>query len=169
MKCEKCGSEKIKQINGLTDKVEHFCLECGTVQKGSQAELKTCNTCKYRKQAGEYQPQESRCFSCTDFDKWQLGTFASKKIDKAEMHRQITTDMSDIYRAKNKDYGDSFAKSIESHGLIAAVVRLEDKMNRIASLVKSGKAEVKTETIEDTLVDLANYAVMTVIEMRLKK
>lgn len=76
----------------------------------------------------------------------------------------ITTDMAKTYAAKNHDYGNSFGESLDEFGLVAAVVRMGDKMNRIKSLIKK-KAEVKDESIQDTLLDLANYAIMTVMWM----
>ena len=38
-------------------------------------------------------------------------------------------------------------------------------MNRIISLAVSHEAQVKDEKIEDTLLDMANYAIMTLIEL----
>ena len=188
MKCEKCGSEKLDQINGLTGNVERFCLACGAVQTSTnkQPETKlfrgfvTCPDCKWvlvdegcnterdseicQKNCGLRVPESTNSLEAED-----LYAIAKPTVSKYEKHRQITTQMSEIYKAKNQDYGNSFGKSVQAHGLIAAVVRLEDKMNRIASLVKSGNAEVKTESLQDTLIDMANYAIMTVIEMGNKK
>lgn len=76
----------------------------------------------------------------------------------------ITTDMAKTYAAKNHDYGDSFDESLNEFGLVAAVVRIGDKMNRIKSLIKK-EAEVKDESIRDTLLDMANYCIMTVMWM----
>lgn len=87
-------------------------------------------------------------------------------MDKAERHLEICRGLNTIYKAKNKDYGDSFGKSYKEYGLTMACIRLEDKLNRLKSLNKNGQAEVKDESIEDTLKDLANYAIMTVIEMK---
>ena len=50
-------------------------------------------------------------------------------------------------------------------GIVAAVVRMSDKMERVKTLSKGEKAEVTDEKIRDTLVDLANYAIMTVMEL----
>lgn len=83
-----------------------------------------------------------------------------------DIHRKIVTELTKTYEKKNKDYGDSFGKSIEKHGLIASVVRMEDKLNRFANLISKDTKEVEDESLEDTLLDLANYAIMTVIEMR---
>lgn len=45
------------------------------------------------------------------------------------------------------------------------LIRLEDKLNRARVLMLGKSAEVKGESIRDTLIDLANYAIMTIIEM----
>lgn len=82
--------------------------------------------------------------------------------DKVQSFMDITTNMAKTYAAKNHDYGNSFEQSCDKFGIIASVVRLGDKMNRIESLVNK-KAEVKDESIKDTLLDLANYAIMTVM------
>lgn len=74
----------------------------------------------------------------------------------------ITMDMAKTYEAKNHDYGNSFEQSLDKFGLVASVVRLGDKMNRVESLTKK-KAQVKDESIKDTLLDMANYAIMTVM------
>jgi hypothetical protein len=74
----------------------------------------------------------------------------------------ITTNMAKTYAAKNHDYGNSFEQSCNKFGIIAAIVRMGDKMNRLESLAVK-KAEVKNESIKDTLLDLANYAIMTVM------
>lgn len=90
---------------------------------------------------------------------------------KSEMFNHITAQMSKTYEAKNHDYGNAFGKSIEEFGLVAAVVRMNDKMERIKSLAKmcSEAQRVKDESIKDTLLDLANYAVMTLVELETKK
>lgn len=85
--------------------------------------------------------------------------------DKIERLENLMAEMLEIYKAKNKDYGDSFSESFEEFGLIAPVVRMNDKMNRIKSLSKKGGRQVKDESLRDSLMDLANYALMTVVEL----
>lgn len=68
--------------------------------------------------------------------------------------------MIQLYAKKNHDYGNSFEKGMEVIGMPYGVGRLYDKMNRIITLSKV-KAEVNDESIQDTLLDLACYAVMT--------
>ena len=84
--------------------------------------------------------------------------------DNVEQFISITQNMAKTYAAKNHDYGNSFEQSLDEFGLVASVVRLGDKMNRIKSLVKK-EAQVKDESIKDTLLDMANYAIMTVMWM----
>lgn len=74
----------------------------------------------------------------------------------------ITQKMHETYLKKNHDYGNSFDKSLDKFGLVASTVRLGDKMNRIESLT-SKAALVNDESLRDTLIDLANYAIMTVM------
>ena len=69
-------------------------------------------------------------------------------------------DMVKLYARKNHDYGNSFDKGMDNIGMAYGIGRLYDKMNRIITLSKV-KAEVKDESIADTLIDLACYAVMT--------
>ena len=83
--------------------------------------------------------------------------------NKVRHHASICEDLNEIYARKNHDYGDSFGKGYAEYGMVMAVIRLEDKLNRLKSLIKA-EALVKDESINDTLMDLANYAIMTVIE-----
>lgn len=79
----------------------------------------------------------------------------------------ILTQMLSTYKSKNADYGNSFDKTLNEFGLVASVVRLTDKMERIKSLIKSD-AKVLDEKIDDTLLDMANYAVLTLLWLRNK-
>lgn len=78
--------------------------------------------------------------------------------------KEIAKGMIETFIRKNHDYGNSFDKSLDKFGLVASIVRMGDKMNRIESLIYTS-AKVKDESIRDTLLDLANYAVMTVMWM----
>lgn len=76
--------------------------------------------------------------------------------------KEICKSMIETYVKKNADYGNSFDKSLDKFGIVAATVRIGDKMNRIESLTTK-KAQVTDESIRDTLMDMANYCVMTVM------
>lgn len=91
-------------------------------------------------------------------------------MNKIEQHKQICENLNKIYEKKNHDYGDSFGIGFKEYGLTMPAIRLEDKLNRFKKLgLNNLEAQVNDESIEDTLLDLANYAIMTVIEMRDKK
>ena len=92
------------------------------------------------------------------------------RFNQYDEHEKITAQMSKVYKAKNADYGDSFHKSHVKHGSIAALVRMDDKLQRVQNLLLTNNLmNVKDETVEDTLLDLANYSVMLIVELRREK
>lgn len=88
-------------------------------------------------------------------------------INKIEMHKNLCEELNDVYKRKNHDYGDSFGETFDKLGIISAVTRISDKYNRLVSLCTKSEEErkVKDESITDTLLDMANYCMMTVIEL----
>lgn len=88
---------------------------------------------------------------------------------KVTMHKEICDKLNETYEKKNNDYGDSFAK-VRAIVPDAIMVRIYDKVNRLETLLKKeNKQLVNDESIEDTLIDLANYCIMEVIERNLDK
>lgn len=81
----------------------------------------------------------------------------------------ITEEMNALYERKNHDYGNSFSETFRKLGIISAATRMLDKMNRIVSLVTKDQQKVNDESLRDTLIDIANYAVMTIMEIDKKK
>lgn len=77
--------------------------------------------------------------------------------------------MKDLYLKKNHDYGDSVSKTFDEYGLVSFLVRMDDKMNRIKTLNKIQDTAVIGEKIEDTLLDLANYAILALTEIEFRK
>lgn len=86
-------------------------------------------------------------------------------MTNVEHHRIILNELSELYARKNHDYGDSFHQSYIEDGLAMARIRLGDKMARFKTLTREGGREVQDESIRDTLLDLANYAIMTLMEL----
>ncbi|WP_434302710.1 nucleotide modification associated domain-containing protein [Clostridium botulinum] len=84
-------------------------------------------------------------------------------LKKYETHQGICDELNKIYKAKNHDYGDSFGETYKKLGIISAVTRITDKVNRLQSLCT--KDSLVDESIKDTLMDLANYSIMTLIEL----
>jgi DNA-directed RNA polymerase delta subunit len=83
---------------------------------------------------------------------------------KANEFRSIVNKMADLYEKKNSNYGDSFGQLYKELGPTAGLVPLWNKLHRATSLIKGD--ENHFESIEDTLKDLACYAIMNLIEMK---
>jgi hypothetical protein len=93
-----------------------------------------------------------------------------KLNDNEKAFKSIVDSMFTTYQKKNADYGDSFTKLFQKFGMQSVLIRLMDKYNRLESLSAPGKnAKVNDESLEDTLLDLANYAILTVMELRKNK
>ena len=90
----------------------------------------------------------------------------NKKITpKEDIHQEICKQMHNTYRRKNHDYGDSFA-TLRQEYPNAILIRLGDKYNRLKALMSGEAAQVKDESIDDTLLDLANYCILELVERR---
>lgn len=81
----------------------------------------------------------------------------------------ILKEMEILHNKKNADYGNAWSIEFKEFGPIIGVIRLYEKVSRLKSLIKREKAEVADESFEDTLIDIANYAVMTLEEIRKNK
>lgn len=75
--------------------------------------------------------------------------------------KKYTDNLADVLEAKNKAYGNSFAKSIDTYGLSVIGVRLSDKYNRIEHLISNGELKENDESLKDTLLDMAGYAILS--------
>lgn len=85
-------------------------------------------------------------------------------MNRIEMHQTICSQLHELYAAKNSDYGNSFA-TVRMEFPNAILIRLSDKLNRLKSLLADENSkEVNFESIEDTLADIANYAMMELVE-----
>lgn len=85
--------------------------------------------------------------------------------EKECIHWTICRDLHDTYKAKNADYGDSFAMVREKYPN-AILIRLNDKLNRLETLMNGVEQHVNDESVDDTLLDLANYCIMELVERR---
>lgn len=77
-------------------------------------------------------------------------------------HKKMCDKARDLMAVKNLDYGgqvDPF-KNFRRHGLIGISVRISDKLARLDSFIEKGVLHVKDESVQDTLLDLLNYAVL---------
>lgn len=81
--------------------------------------------------------------------------------------KEIAIDVVDLVEKKNKDYGNSFDKTLEEYGDTAYFLRIEDKLSRLKSLSKKDAAVVD-ESIEDTLKDIVGYTLLMINNKRNK-
>ena len=80
-------------------------------------------------------------------------------VDRVEQLKNIQTQALELFKRKNADYADAFAK----YGIVGVLMRIEDKIQRCLSISKSGIQLVNDEALEDTLLDLHNYAAMALM------
>ena len=86
-------------------------------------------------------------------------------MSRVEQLESIQTTARELFKKKNADYGDAFAE----FGLIGVLVRIEDKIKRSLSISKSNIQLIDDEKLEDTLLDLHNYAAMALMLMQEEK
>lgn len=82
-----------------------------------------------------------------------------RQPDRVQQLKALQKESLALFTKKNADYGDAFAQ----FGLVGVLVRMEDKIKRSISIGQRGIHLVETESLRDTLVDLANYAAMAVL------
>jgi len=80
-------------------------------------------------------------------------------MDRIEKMKEIQSNALELFRKKNIDYDDAFAK----YGVIGVLMRIEDKIQRSISITKNNVNLVNDEGIRDTLLDLHNYAAMALM------
>lgn len=88
-------------------------------------------------------------------------------LNKVQKHKEICEELTEIYKRKNHDYGDSYALLRQEYPN-SILIRIFDKYQRLKTLkLSNDEAEVKDESIKDTLKDLINYCIMELIEMKM--
>lgn len=94
------------------------------------------------------------------------------------LHKEACTKMHDIMKQKNHDYSGSIDpfinfKSVEALGICSTeqgfMTRMMDKVCRITNFMQSGELHVKDESVEDTLMDLANYSLLLMLYIKMNK
>ena len=90
--------------------------------------------------------------------------FTKKSTGDADAFRDITNGMYDTFKAKNHDYGNSFSELFAECGMTYAYGHMAEKLKRVKSLM-SDEAKVNGESMRDSLLDLANYAILTIMEL----
>ena len=83
----------------------------------------------------------------------------SYNMNRINQMNEIQQTAMELFKKKNIDYGDAFAK----YGVIGVLMRIEDKIQRSLSITKNGVNLINDEGIKDTLLDLHNYAAMALM------
>ena len=122
-----------------------------------------------------FKPELAACVDIVDLAMYSIfsdfkETPIKKESDKSDADRfkEITDKMCDIYKQKNSDYGNSFSKLFKKCGMTYAYGHLAEKIERIDSL-SNNDAKVQGESMIDSLYDLANYSILTIMEIEKRK
>ena len=122
-----------------------------------------------------FKPELAACVDIVDLAMYSIfSDFKETPIKKesektdADRFKEITDKMCDIYKQKNSDYGSSFSKLFKKCGMTYAYGHLAEKIERIDSL-SNNEAKVQGESMIDSLYDLANYSILTIMEIEKRK
>ena len=96
----------------------------------------------------------------------ELSYRTNNDVITLQVFENILKKMTEVYKRKNADYGDSFHESFKEYGFTMTKIRIEDKIRRLNSLVvEKQESQVNDESVNDTLLDLANYCVLSIMEL----
>lgn len=90
-------------------------------------------------------------------------------INKILLHETICKELNETYKKKNADYGDSVGELYAKLGDITLLTRISDKYNRLMNLLDPKKeGEVNYESVDDTILDMANYCIIWLMERMIR-
>ena len=96
------------------------------------------------------------------------GSYSVKEQSDEEIYGSLLDKLFTTYKAKDADYGSSFAEMFDELGIDYAYGKLREKMNRIKTL-RNQPNMVENESLEDALLDTAGYAILTLVELKKRK
>ena len=111
-------------------------------------------------EAREQQRNMSPCMSPFDYS-------GPKFTDDELRFRDITEKMRETFLKKNHDYGNSFHETWDEFGdkgIITALTQISHKYHRLMN-IGLGTKPLVDESIDDTLLDMANYCILTIMEL----
>lgn len=92
-----------------------------------------------------------------------------KTIPKRRIYyKDILDKLYETYKAKDQDYGSAFSEMFDELGIDYAYGKLREKMNRI-KVLRNKPNMVENEGLEDALIDMAGYAILTLVELKKRK
>ena len=153
----------IEKHPSMTEKIKKFSETCQKVAEECNGNKKeyTAPTCEVVNDAMKFIKLN--------------GGIGEKSVDEGQefvpgWFDGILDELKVLHAKKNSDYGNAAHESFKEFGLISYVIRLNDKMKRLKSLTKPGaEQQVADEKIEDTLMDLAAYAIMAIESLRIER
>lgn len=84
--------------------------------------------------------------------------------EEIKAFKAMTEKMYETFKNKRHDYGQSTTELFNEFGPITMYIKMYDKMSRFKNLMNNLNNYVEDESIIDTLLDLANYALITILE-----
>ena len=78
----------------------------------------------------------------------------------------IANEIGELVEKKDKDYNSAFSKTLKEYGDVAYFLRIDDKLNRLKSLLLRSKDAEINESVEDTLKDIVGYTLLMLKEKR---
>ena len=79
--------------------------------------------------------------------------------NRVEQMETVQKEGLELFKKKNKDYGDAFAE----YGVVGVLVRMGDKIKRLQNIEKNKITLINDESMRDTLIDLHNYSAMAIM------
>jgi hypothetical protein len=149
------------------------CPKCGDYKLFDKLQTEECKMGKFY---DAYEEMKNRgkdvgSYTSSDQDKMNQGVKiplktagypVDNKPNNIKRFELLGAEKALLYARKNADYGDSFNKSLDEDGLLVAKIRLGDKYLRFCQLINN-PAQVTEEKLRETLIDLSNYADMTIM------
>lgn len=90
---------------------------------------------------------------------------SENRVESIKRHEKVCREINRVYEKKARDGDDSFHKMFLEWGLLMVPILLGDKYNSLCALSKDSDQRVSNEAIRDVLIELANFAIMTIIEL----
>tara|TARA_R100000278_G_C5438656_1_gene152892 strand:+ start:335 stop:739 length:405 start_codon:yes stop_codon:yes gene_type:complete len=105
----------------------------------------------------------NKTLTATDF-------IESKYPETSQLLRDLQDMQYKLFCSKQQDYGsgnislggDMSNDNDKKFAMLGLTIRMNDKMQRLLNLIKDDK-KPNNESIEDTLIDISTYALMTII------
>lgn len=102
-------------------------------------------------------------------DKDELNAYSVSRFAPVEEESKIVTianEIGQLVEKKDKDYNSAFSKTLKEYGDVAYFLRIDDKLNRLKSLLLRSKDAEINESVEDTLKDIVGYTLLMLKEKR---